>query len=80
VRGRSGPLKPLPKIKKSVSVNKMNISFAMVYLIIIRGTQKTLKNRQSKTNKIKLQKTRQISNTDPTINVGILVSTGVRER
>ena len=80
MRGRSGPLKPLPKIKTSVSVNKMNISFAMVYLIIIRGTQKTLKNRQSKTNKIKLQKTRQISNTDPTINVGILVSTGVRER
>jgi hypothetical protein len=44
VRGRSGPLKPLPKIKTSVSVNKMNISFAMVYLIIIRGTQKTTEN------------------------------------
>ena len=52
----------------------------MVYLIIIRGTQKTLKNRQSKTNKKNLLKSRQISNTHPTINVGILISTGVCER
>lgn len=49
MRVRSGQLKPLPKIK-NVSVNKMNISFAMVYLIIIRGNQKTLKNGESKTN------------------------------
>ena len=67
-------------MKQRVSVNKMNISFPMVYLINVKENYKerTIKNGQwlqeteRKQTKQKTQKTKKINNTDLTKNPEVI--------